>query len=114
MKHKVNIKPLSVNDAWKGRRFKTDKYTQFEKEMLYLLPNKKNFDVGDGEIAVSITFGFSSRGSDIDNGIKPLFDILQKKYGFNDNKVYDLRVRKTLCSKGDEFIEFEITNMEGL
>ena len=30
----VNIKPLSVNQAWAGRRFKTPKYKAFEKEML--------------------------------------------------------------------------------
>ena len=26
----INIKPLSVNQCWKGRRFKTDKYKSYE------------------------------------------------------------------------------------
>ena len=38
---RIDIKPMSVNEAWKGRRFKTDKYKGFEKEMLLKLPNIK-------------------------------------------------------------------------
>ena len=29
LRFKINLKPLSVNGAWKGRRFKTEKYQEF-------------------------------------------------------------------------------------
>ena len=35
---KVEIKPLSVNAAWQGRRFKTEAYKKYEKEVLSALP----------------------------------------------------------------------------
>ena len=42
---KINIKPLSVNKAWQGKRFKTKKYKAFETELLLKLPHKKyNYD----------------------------------------------------------------------
>ncbi len=34
----MNIKPLSVNECWQGRRYKTDKYRSYEKQLLYTLP----------------------------------------------------------------------------
>jgi len=36
----VKIKPLSANEAWKGRRFKTDEYKTYEHSLHYLLPRK--------------------------------------------------------------------------
>jgi len=36
---RLNIKPLSVNQAWQGRRFKTHKYHVFERAVLLMLPN---------------------------------------------------------------------------
>ena len=34
----IDIKPLSVNKMWQGRRYKTYEYQKYEKEFLYLLP----------------------------------------------------------------------------
>ena len=31
---RVFIKPLSVNEAWRGRKFKTPKYKQYEKRFI--------------------------------------------------------------------------------
>ena len=102
----VNIKPLSVNQVWQGRRFKTPKYKAYEKEMLLKLPNL-NLNT-KALLSVDITFGYSTRASDIDNGLKPFLDCLQKKYGINDNKIYSLNVTKEIVKKGDEFIQFSI------
>jgi hypothetical protein len=38
---KINEKPLSVNLAWQGKRFKTPAYKKYEKEMLLRMPAKK-------------------------------------------------------------------------
>lgn len=105
----IKIKPLSVNDAWKGRRFRTDKYKGWTKHLMLLLPPLKIEFKGD--LKAVIVFGFSSRGSDIDNPLKPLIDVLQKKYNFNDNQIKELIVKKELVKKGDEFLQFKITEL---
>jgi len=103
----IKIKPLSVNDAWKGRRFKTDNYKAYEQAVVLLLP--PNLEVPEGELSIYLEWGFSNAASDWDNPIKPFQDILQKKYGFNDNRVFDARVKKVKVSKGAEYIIFNIT-----
>ncbi len=102
---KIKIKPLSVNLCWKGRRFKTRLYEDYEKEMIYTLPK---LEIPSGKLILRIIWGFSSKSSDIDNALKPFIDILQKKYGFNDKMIYKLHVEKIDCLKGEEFIDFVI------
>ena len=105
--HTINIKPLSVNKAWQGRRFKTNEYKKYEKDMLNLLP--ANIDIPEGKFGLYIEAGFSNARSDVDNVAKPFIDILQKKYGFNDSRIYDLRIVKRKAKKGCEYIHFLIT-----
>lgn len=102
----LNKKALSVNRAWQGRRFKTPEYKAYEKEMLLILPNI-DYKFSD-KINLKITFGYSNSLSDIDNGLKPLIDILQKKYNFNDRYIYELNVKKEIVKKGNEFILIQI------
>ena len=106
---RIDIKPLSINESWQGRRFKTDKYKAYEKELILKL---KPLDVPNGKIRVNISFGFSNSLNDIDNGLKPFLDILQKKYGFNDRDIYELNVKKELTKKGLEYIDFEIIKID--
>lgn len=106
---RVNIKPLSVNLAWQGRRFKTKEYKAYEQEVLIKL---KPMDVPKGKLKLNITFGFSSKKSDWDNPVKLFQDCLQKKYGFDDNKIYEAYVKKVDVKKGKEFIEFELKQLE--
>jgi len=108
MKARIEIKPLSVNEAFTGVRYKTDKYKSFERSCLFLLPKMK---VPDGDLQIHYTFGFSSKGSDLDNAVKQTTDILSKKYGFNDNRVYRIIIDKAIVKKGCEFIEVEISSM---
>ena len=106
---KVSIKPLSVNKCWQGKRFKTKDYKNYETELLLKL---KNIKISDGKLKLNITFGYSNQLNDIDNGLKPFIDILQKKYKFNDRYIYELNVKKEIVKKGNEFIEFEINEIE--
>jgi Holliday junction resolvase RusA-like endonuclease len=103
---KLNIKPLSINAAFQGKRFKTPLYKAYETKMLLMLP--KSIGKIPDQIEVNITFGFSNKSSDIDNGVKPFLDILQKKYRFNDSQIYRLNIHKVLTDKSLDFIEFEI------
>ena len=106
---KINIKPMSVNLAWKGKRFKTNVYKKYEKDCMLLLPK---ITVPDGKLKVDLVFGFSSKLADADNPVKCFIDILQKKYGFNDNKIYEYNIKKVDVKKGFEFIEFTIVSHE--
>ena len=97
----LEIKPLSVNEAWQGRRFKTRKYKKFENDLLLLLPKIETTDFS----SIEITYGFSSKLADIDNPTKLVIDIMQKRYGFNDKDITRLVLNKVLTKKGSEFID---------
>lgn len=103
---KVNIKPLSVNCAWKGRRFKTPEYESYERSVLLMLP--KNIDIPEPPYSITLEFGVSSKLSDWDNPIKPFQDILCKKYGIDDRDIYKGTASKVLVKKGEEFVKFKI------
>lgn len=106
MKIKVDIKPLTVNQCWRGRRYKTKLYDKYEIDLLSLLPN--DIIVEDKrELKLTIEFGISTL-MDIDNGLKPLIDILQKKYLFNDRYIMELNIKKTIVKKTDHFIKVNI------
>lgn len=109
MTKKIDIKPLTVNQAWRGQRFKTPEYKAYERAMFYLLPS---FKVPKGKLSLMITFGLSNKNSDIDNPLKPFLDCLQKRYDFNDKQIYELIVDKLDVKKGEEFIYFDITPYE--
>ena len=65
---RINIKPISVNTCWRGRRFKTPEYKVYEEELLYKLP-RMDID-SNNPLEVNVIFGIS-KASDIDNPIKP-------------------------------------------
>jgi len=103
------VKPLSVNACFQGKRFKTKAYKDYEKEILLSL---KPMEVKSGKLSLFLRFGLSSKNADIDNPVKPFVDCLQKRYGFNDRHIYRLEVIKEIVPKGEEFIEFELKQLE--
>lgn len=104
-----SIKPLSVNECWQGQRFKTPKYKKYETELLYTLPAKK---LPPPPYSIHFEFGLSNILSDWDNPIKPLQDILQKKYNFNDKDIYFGSVLKVKVKKGEEYFLVKINNIK--
>lgn len=105
---KLDIKALSVNMAWQGRRFKTPAYKKYWNDVQYLLPKMK---LPEPPYEIYLEFGFSSKGSDWDNGIKPILDIISDYYGFNDNLIYLATVKKVIVKKGQEYIKFKIKQL---
>jgi len=103
----VQIKALSVNQCWQGKRYKTSLYKNYEQELLLKLPANITFDKDN--IKLDIIVGFSNKTSDLDNILKPFLDILQKKYNFNDKNITSIYIVKSYAQKGDEFIKFKIT-----
>ena len=111
---RIRTKPISINECWTWRRFKTPKYKQYEEEVMLLIRDTSLVDVKEWQpLKVSIVFWLSSKNADIDNPIKPILDIFQKVYGFNDKQVYKLEVSKLDVKKWYEFIEFDIVGIEG-
>jgi Holliday junction resolvase RusA-like endonuclease len=108
--YKINIKPLSTNQLWQGRRFKTSKYIAYETELLYKLPFIHIPPVDQFHLILEI--GFSNKNSDLDNSIKAIQDILQKRYKINDRMIYKLTATKKIVKKGDEYIKFLIESFD--
>jgi len=107
MNYTLNIKPLSVNQAWQGKRFKTDLYNDFIQKMHSILP--KEIEIPEKKnIKLAIEFGFSSKSSDIDNCCKTFIDCLVKKYKVDDRNIYEMHVFKEIVKKGNEYIKFRI------
>lgn len=86
------------------------KYRAFEKTLLHLLPNE--MEVPKGKILLVIEVGLSSKLSDLDNVLKPFIDCLQLKYGFNDRWIYALNATKVDVKKAEEYISFELREIE--
>lgn len=103
---RLKIKAISLNQCYRGRRFKTPLLESFKKEVYYLVP--KNLKIPEGKLKVTYIFGTSSKNSDGDNFIKTFQDALAEKYKFNDKKIYKWDVEKIDVLKGKEFIEFLI------
>lgn len=104
----IKHKPLSVNECWRGRRFKTDIYIRYERDLLLQMPKIKDLKA---PFTIDIEFGFSTNSADIDNPLKPFLDIIQKKYGINDKDIFRLNVSKIIVDKKNEFIKFKITTL---
>jgi len=106
---RIDIKPLSVNDAWQGKRFKTKEYKVYEKILLLTLPK---FRLPEAPYHIHYEFGFSNMRSDVDNPIKCLSDILSKKYGFNDSSVHSMSAIKVKVDKGKEYFKVDIVSID--
>lgn len=103
---RLNIPALSINNAYRGRRFATQALKRYKDDISYLLPK---IIVPKGKLALMYRFGMSSKLSDADNGVKAFQDCLAEVYGFNDRVIYKISIEKIDVPKGKEFIEFEIS-----
>jgi len=95
IQEEVEYPPLSVNQAFKGRRFKTDKYDKWRFDLELLLENKhKKIVKGYVEVEVHYYIKTFNR-SDCDNLIKTFFDSLKNCGYFEDDvKVVHLDIWK--------------------
>jgi len=108
MSYRVDIKPLSVNSAFKGQRFRTKEYDVYERALMFLLPRK--LVLPEPNYSLFLIFGLSSKLADADNPTKLFTDILAKKYGFNDKLIFEFHIVKKIVPKGKEFIEFSLVH----
>lgn len=105
----LDIKPLTVNRAWQGKRYKSPAYKAFREEMMLILPP---IDLPEPPFEIWYEWGVSSQLSDFDNPIKTTTDALQQRYGFNDRDIIQAHIRKCLVPKGKEYIKFKIKTLD--
>jgi Holliday junction resolvase RusA-like endonuclease len=106
---KINIKALSVNSCFQGKRYKNDIHKEYVKNVISQLPIKF---IGIPPYILTLEFGLSSKLQDLDNCIKVFQDCLTVKYNFNDRDIYRLEARKYNVEKGKEYIKFDITELK--
>lgn len=96
---RINIKPISANEMWQGKKFKSPKYKAWREEFGYELlrtmdkHHRKEFDC---KVAINLRiFCKNADRSDIDNFIKPILDALvENKILKDDRLVNELEVTK--------------------
>lgn len=106
--NRINLKPISLNSAYSGRRFKTPECNAFKRDLHFMLPNIK---LPSPPYCIHFKFGVSSASSDGDNLIKVSQDTIAGRYSFNDKLIKKWIVEVEQVKKGDEFIEFKIESL---
>lgn len=105
MTTRINIRPLSVNEGYTGRRWKTDAHRAWHRSVLFLLPK---MILPDPPYEIYLRFGFSSKASDWDNCCKFFQDTISEKYKFNDKLIRRAVIDVDIVQKGKEYIEFSL------
>ncbi|MBS3927747.1 MAG: RusA family crossover junction endodeoxyribonuclease [Sphingomonadales bacterium] len=99
MKLTIHVKPLSINDAYRGAHYPTKEKTQYETALRYALPNVR---VAPGPY-YRIAFDFHLVNfalTDYDNLIKITQDCLVKRGIMTDDRlIVDARIRKFKADK---------------
>lgn len=92
----LNVKPISVNAVWQGKRFKTKVYKDYEKELLYFLKRYKPLNAKTKYYKVNLLFGIKNFAlTDVDNLVKPLMDIIVKAGIIKDDRyVAEYNIKK--------------------
>ena len=102
---RIDIRPLSVNAGYKGRRFKTTEHKQWARSVMFLLPK---IILPPPPYEIYFKFGFSSNSSDYDNAIKHTQDCIATRYRFNDKLIRRAVIDIDIVPKGKEYIEFSL------
>ena len=108
--NKINVKALSVNSCYQGRRYKNNNHKVYVQNVLSQLP--KDYKVNQAPYKLTLEFGLSSKLQDLDNCIKVFQDCLVKMYDFDDRDIYELQASKVIVKKGCEFIKFDIQSLK--
>jgi len=113
--HIIPVKPLSVNEAWRGQRYRTDSYKTFVAKVLYHLKRLNPRKPPRGKKMAHYVWGFSSDNSDTDNPTKPFQDALCRFFKKGDDKDIEFIIlEKDKVRKGDEYIGFCIKSKKNL
>lgn len=85
MKIEVPLKPMSINVAWQGKRYKTKRYKNFEKA--FFLSTSQPHTTIKEEVVVIYVFYLKYYGrTDVGNLEKPLSDLITKRNYIKDDR----------------------------
>ena len=107
----IPYKPMSVNIAWQGQRFRTPLYKKFALDVGRLLRRiRPQKPAPDAPVFAHYVWGFSNSQSDIDNPTKPFQDVLFDAWEMKskDHQVQFMIIEKAKTKKGQEFIGFHV------
>lgn len=107
----IPLKPITVNQCWQGRRFKTPKYKEWRKAIGWLL-NKDKYPRGECEVILDFYIKHYST-TDVDNLIKPTLDALQE-HGVIENDKYIVSIRATKHKSVNERIIIQINGLDSM
>lgn len=95
---KIPITPLSINAAFQGRRYKTQRCREYENDLWFSLPKKEKIT---GKVSMTLEFSLVHHATtDVSNLVKILEDILVKRgYIEDDRMVYELHLYKSASKK---------------
>lgn len=102
---RIDFKPISLNEAYSGRRYKTEYCKAFVKAVTLMV---KPQVLPPPPYKISFIFGVSNMGADWDNPIKLSQDCIAKKLRFNDKLIYKGEAEKVLVLPGKEFIMYKL------
>jgi len=106
---RIDLKPLSINCAFQGRRFKTKAHKDYETQLLWLLKGCKKTTGW-----YSIRFDFYLRSymvSDISNLVKVTEDVLVKA-GIVEDDRYCKHMELEKHKSRTNYFTFEITGVD--
>lgn len=109
---RIECSPLTVNQAWRGRRYKTSAYDKYEVEVSALLPHDIKNSAFEGLVEITYRFYLKHHATtDYDNLLKPLQDILCKNGVLKDDRfIYRAVIEK--YSSTYNFVEIELKPLE--
>lgn len=106
---KIKVKPLSINKAFQGRRFKTRDCKNFESEVLFLLKNYKKKH--EGWVWIDYIWGIKNfKMSDVDNLVKPFQDCLVSAGVIKDDR-YVKGFTSEKFEAQEDYIAFRIQDL---
>ena len=104
----LELRPVSTNRLYVGRRFLSKEAKQFKEQChRQLLLLSEPIHVPDGRLELHFVFGLH-RDMDVTNCVKLVEDVLADFYGFNDKRVQGCSLRKVKVARGEEFISFSL------
>ena len=104
----INLQPLSQNQAWSGKRYKSSQYRQYQQDITAYLRTLSLPSIQPKEkYYFYFEFGIPYM-QDLSNGIKLLEDIISDYLGINDRDVDSIFCRKIITKKIDAYIKFNI------
>lgn len=112
VQYTLPLRPMSVNEAYRGRRFKSAAYKKYAKDVGLLLAGQRWRKV-PGPIEVTVELYLAKpKQRDADNCVKPLLDLLVQGGVIDDDRnVWALHVHKYRSPR--EGVRVTVASCEG-